>query len=232
MKRFYKKVELADHSEGFSVYLDGRPVKTPARNGLILPSRQLALEIANEWDAQDEEIDPVTMPLTGLAQGALDQVAHERERIVGRIAAFADSDMLYFRGVDSQADLVAHQAECWDPLLDWAQSRFDVSFKLIFGIMHQSQSDETIVRLSAAVECQNDFTLAAMLSISGLTGSLVATLALVEKKFEPALIWKLSNLEELWQEQQWGSDELAQLKRDKREAEYQAAIKFLELSLS
>ena len=230
MKRFYKKVDLEDHLDGFTIHLDGRPVKTPGRNGLILPSRQLAQEIANEWGAQDEEIDPATMPITGLAQGALDQVANERERIVGRVAAFADSDMLYFRGDDSQADLAAHQAERWDPLLDWAQSRFDVSFQLVYGIMHQSQSDETIARLSAAVECQNDFTLAAMLSLSGLTGSLVATLALVEKKFDPALIWQLSHLEELWQEQQWGSDELAQQKRDAREAEYRAAVKFLEIS--
>lgn len=230
MKRFYKKVGLEDHLDGFTIHLDGRPVKTPARNGLILPSRPLAQEIVNEWEAQGEEINPVTMPLNSLATGALDQVANERERIVGRVAAFADSDMLYFRGDDSQADLAAHQAERWDPLLDWAQSRFDVSFTLIFGIMHQSQSDETIARLSAAVECQSDFTLAAMLSLSGLTGSLVATLALVEKKFEPALIWELSYLEELWQEQQWGSDELAQQKRDARQGEYSAAVKFLEIS--
>lgn len=230
MKRFYKTVSLEDHADGFTIHLDGRPVKTPGRNELILPSQQLAQEIVSEWDVQEKEIDAATMPMTGLAQGALDQVANERERIVGRVAAFADSDMLYFRGDDSQADLAAHQAECWDPLLDWGQSRFDVSFKLIFGIMHQSQSDETIARLTAAVECQDDFTLAAMLSLSGLTGSLIATLALVEKKFEPALIWQLSNLEELWQEQQWGSDELAQQKRDKREAEFMAAIKFLELS--
>ncbi|MEP2989860.1 MAG: ATP12 family protein [Parasphingorhabdus sp.] len=230
MKRFYKNVDLKDDADGFKIHLDGRPVKTPARNGLILPTRQLAEKIIDEWESQGQEINPDTMPMTALAQGALDQVVRERQRIVGRIAAFADSDMLYFRGDNSQADLVEHQAENWDPLLDWARSRFDVSFKLVHGIMHESQSDETIARLSVAVESHDNFALAAMLSISGLTGSLIATLALFEKKFDPVLIWQLSNLEELWQEQQWGSDELAQQKRDAREAEYLAAVAFLELS--
>lgn len=230
MKRFYKKVQLQEQPQGFAIELDDRPIKTPARNRMIVPSRLLAQEIVAEWDAQEAEINPLKMPITGLAQGALDQVANERERIVGRVAAFADSDMLYFRGDDSQADLAAHQAERWDPLLDWAQSRFDVSFKMVHGIMHQPQADETVERLTAAVDSRDNFTLAAMLSLSGLTGSLIATLALVEEEFEPASIWELSNLEELWQEQQWGSDELAQQKRDKREAEYMAAIKFLNLS--
>ncbi len=230
MKRFYKNVVLNGDGDGFTVHLDGRPIKTPARNGLIVPTRQLAQKIADEWEAQGEEVDPTAMPMTALAQGALDQVVRERQRIVGRIAAFADSDMLYFRGDSSQVDLVAHQAERWDPLLDWARSRFDVSFNLVHGIMHESQSDETLKRLSAAVEGHDNFALAAMLSISGLTGSLIATLALSEKAFDPAPIWQLSNLEELWQEQQWGSDELAQKKRDAREAEYQSAVAFLELS--
>lgn len=230
MKRFYKAVEIQHDDAGFSIHLDTRPVKTPARNGLILPTKPLAQKIADEWEAQGEEINPATMPMNSLATGALDQVANERQRIEGRITGFADSDMLCFRADEGQPDLVSHQAENWDPLLDWARSRFDVSFKLIYGIMHQSQSDETIARLSSAVEGQDDFALAAMLSISGLTGSLVATLALVEKMFDPALVWQLSNLEELWQEQQWGSDEWAQQKRDARAAEYHAAVSFLELS--
>lgn len=230
MKRFYKAVEVRSNEGGHSIQLDGRPVKTPQRHELILPTLLLAQAIAKEWDAQEEEIDPANMPMTALAQGALDQVAHERQRIVDRIANFADSDMLYFRGDQNQPDLVAHQSEHWDPLLDWARSRFDVSFVLVHGIMHQSQSDETIARLSSAVDSQEDFALAAMLSISGLTGSLVATLALVEKAFEASLIWRLSNLEELWQEAQWGSDEMAQQKRDAREAEFLTAVQFLELS--
>lgn len=230
MKRFFKNVSVVDDENGFSIHLDGRPVKTPARNGLMLPTRQLAQQIAAEWDDQGEEINPAVMPMNALAQGALDQVVNERQRIVDRISVFADSDMLYFRGDQNQPDLVAHQAKHWDPLLDWSRSRFDVSFKLVHGIMHESQSEDTIARLSAAVDSQNNFTLAAMLSLCGLTGSLIATLALVEKAFDSALIWRLSNLEELWQERQWGSDEMSRQKRDAREAEYRAAVKFLQLS--
>jgi chaperone required for assembly of F1-ATPase len=230
VKRFFENVNVVDEENGFSIHLDGRPVKTPARNGLILPTLQLAQKIAAEWENQGEEINPTTMPMNALAQGALDQVVNERQRIVGRISAFADSDMLYFRGDENQPDLAAHQAKHWDPLLDWSRSRFDVSFKLVQGIMHESQSEDTIARLSAVVDSQDNFTLAAMLSLSGLTGSLIATLALVEKACDPTLIWELSNLEELWQEQQWGSDELSQAKRDSREVEYRAAVKFLQLS--
>ncbi|WP_422344569.1 ATP12 family chaperone protein [Parasphingorhabdus sp.] len=230
MKRFYKRAASSAADNGFAIHLDGRPIKTPARNPFNLPTRQLAEAIAAEWTAQGEEIDPATMPLTALAQGALDQVAHERDRIVGRIAAFSDSDMLYYRGDDSQQALADHQAEQWDPLLDWARQRYDVSFTLTRGIMHQSQSEQTITRLSEVVETQDDFTLAAMLSLVGLAGSLVAVLALVEGAYDADTLWPLVNLEELWQEQQWGVDDLAVETRAIKQAEFRAAVQFLDLS--
>ncbi|WP_108812499.1 ATP12 family protein [Sphingorhabdus sp. Alg231-15] len=230
MKRFYKQVTCIAVDSGFAIELDGRPVKTPARHLLQLPTAALAEAIASEWAAQDEEIDPETMPLTALAQGALDQVAHERERIAGRIAAFSDSDMLYYRGDDSQQALCDHQAEQWGPLLNWARTRYDVSFTLTQGIMHQSQSEQTISRLSEAVEAHDDFTLAAMLSLVGLAGSLVAVLALVEGAYDADTLWPLMNLEELWQEQQWGSDDLAAQTRAIKQAEFLAAVEFLRLS--
>ncbi len=232
MKRFYKEVATIADGQGYAIRLDGRPVKTPARNGLIIPTKALADVIVAEWDAQNEEIDAETMPMNALAQGALDQVEHERERIIARIAAFADSDMLYFRAEETQQALIDHQAEHWDPLLDWARSRYDVSFILVHGIMHQSQPDETIERLTAAVEAQDDFTIAAMLSLVGLAGSLVATLGLVEEVFDTKTLWPLMNLEELWQEKQWGQDELAVAKRMKKQAEFEAAARFLKLARS
>ena len=146
MKRFYKAETSAAENDRFAIQLDGRPVKTPARNPLHLPTSALADAIVAEWEAQGEDIDPVTMPLTALAQGALDQVANERERILGRITAFADSDMLYYRADENQQALTDHQVEQWDPLLDWARQRYDVSFTLNYGIRHQSQPDETVLR--------------------------------------------------------------------------------------
>jgi chaperone required for assembly of F1-ATPase len=230
MKRFYKAVTSAAENDRFAIQLDGRPVKTPARNPLHLPTSALADAIVAEWEAQGEDIDPVTMPLTALAQGALDQVANERERILGRITAFADSDMLYYRADGNQQALTDHQVEQWDPLLDWARQRYDVSFTLNYGIRHQSQPDETVKRLSDAVHAQDDFALAAMLSMVGLSGSLIAVLALLEGAYDADTLWPLVNLEELWQEKQWGRDDLAVAMREVKQAEFNAAIRFLTLS--
>ena len=232
MKRFYKAVTSVAVDGGFAIQLDERPVKTPARNPLHLPTLALAEAIAAEWTAQEDEIDPATMPLTALAQGTLDQVAGERERIVGRITAFADSDMLYYRAADNQQALAEYQKERWDPLLDWARQRYDVSFTVTQGIKHQSQPPETVKRLSDVVKTQDDFALAAMLSMVGLTGSLIAVLALVEGAYDAETLWPLVNLEELWQEQRWGRDDLAVVTRGIKQAEFNAAIQFLTLSKS
>jgi len=232
VKRFYSDVSVSPAGGGHAITLDGRPVKTPQRNALALPTSALAEAVADEWAAQGEDIIPASMPLTGLAQGALDQVASERARIVGRIAAFADSDMLYYRANEGQQALVDHQALRWDPLLDWARQRYDVSFNLVYGIRYEPQPAEAIERLTAAVEAQDDFTVAAMLSLVGLSGSLIATLALVEQQFDSARLWPLVNLEELWQEQQWGRDEQAAATRGIKQAEFEAAARFLDLSRS
>jgi chaperone required for assembly of F1-ATPase len=232
VKRFYKEVSVAAAGDLHAITLDGRPVKTPQRNGLAVPSSALAEAIAAEWAAQGEDIIPASMPLNALAQGALDQVARERERIVGRIAAFADSDMLYYRADEGQQALIDHQAQHWDPLLDGARQRFDVSFNLIHGIRYEAQPEETIERLTAAVAAQDDFAVAAMLSLVGLSGSLIATLALVEQTQDCEALWPLVNLEELWQEQQWGRDDQAVAARAIKQAEFQAAARFLDLSRS
>lgn len=230
MKRFYQDVTVAPVGDAYGIQLDGRPMKTPQRNPLAVPVSVLADAIAAEWAAQGEDIIPASMPLTALAQGALDQVANERGRIVGRIAAFADSDMLYYRADEGQQALIDHQAEHWNPLLDWARQRYDVSFNLIHGIRYEPQPTETIERLTAAVEAQDDFTVAAMLSLVGLSGSLIATLGLVEQKHDPATLWPMVNLEELWQEQQWGRDDVAVAMRNLKQAEFEAAARFLDLS--
>lgn len=230
MKRFYKHVSVSPAGDGYAITLDKRPIKTPQRNRLVLPASALAEAIAAEWAAQGEDIIPASMPLTALAQGALDQVAHERDRIVGRISAFADSDMLYYRADEGQQALIDHQADHWDPLLDWARRRYDVRFHLIHGIRYEAQPVETIKRLTAAVAAQDDFALAAMLSLVGLSGSLIATLALVEQEQDPDTLWPLVNLEELWQEQQWGRDDQAAAARGIKQAEFQAAARFLDLS--
>ncbi|ATW02568.1 ATP12 family protein [Sphingorhabdus sp. YGSMI21] len=232
MKRFYKEASVSPAGDTFAITLDGRPMKTPQRNPLAVPAPALADAIAAEWAAQDEDIVPASMPLTALAQGALDQVGNERARIVSRIAAFADSDMLYYRADEGQQALIDHQAEHWDPLLEWARQRYDVGFNLIHGIRYQAQPEETVARLTAAVEAQHGFTIAAMLSLVGLSGSLIATLGLVEQAHDTETLWPLVNLEELWQERQWGRDDQAVALRDRKKAEFDAAARFLDLSRS
>jgi len=229
MKRFYKDVSVSPSGDAIAILLDGRPMKTPQRNALAVPNSALADAIAAEWAAQEEDIVPASMPLTALAQGALDQVGRERARIVGRIAAFADSDMLYYRADEGQQALIDHQADHWDPLLEWARQRYDVGFNLIHGIRYQAQPEETVARLTAAVEAQPDFVVAPMLSLVGLSGSLVATLGLVEQAYDAEKLWPLVNLEELWQEQQWGRDDQAVALRDRKQAEFEAAARFLDL---
>ena len=201
MKRFYKDVSVAAEGEGHAIQLDGRPVKTPQRNALALPTLTLA-----------------------------EAVARERARIVSRIAAFADSDMLYYRADEGQQALIDHQTLHWDPLLDWARQRYDVSFHLVYGIRYKAQPAETLERLAEAVEAQDDFAIAAMLSLVGLSGSLIATLALVEQDYDSSTLWPLVNLEELWQEQQWGRDAQAVAARGIKQAEFEAAARFLDLS--
>ena len=230
MKRFYKDVSVSPVGEAYAILLDGRPMKTPQRNSLAVPRSGLADAIAEEWSVQGEDIIPASMPLTGLAQGALDQVRSERDRIVSRIAAFADSDMLYYRADSGQQALADHQAVQWDPLLDWARKYYDVDFNLIYGIRYEAQPEETIRRLGEIVEEQNDFTVAAMLSLVGLSGSLIATLSLVEQVRDNEALWPLVNLEELWQEQQWGRDDQAAAVRNIKQAEFEAAARFLELT--
>ncbi|MEO9600080.1 ATP12 family protein [Parasphingorhabdus sp.] len=232
MKRFYKDVSVSPDGDAFAILLDGRPMKTPQRHPLAVPNVNLADAIATEWAAQGEDILPGTMPLTGLAQGALDQVEHERDRIVSRIAAFADSDMLYYRADPNQQALIDYQADHWDPLLDWAKQRYDVSFNLICGIRYEAQPVETIARLTSVVAAQDDYSIAAMLSLVGLSGSLIATLALVEQVHDVEALWPQVNLEELWQEQQWGRDDQATAARDIKKAEFAAAAHFLDLSRS
>ncbi|NCN85203.1 MAG: ATPase [Sphingomonadales bacterium] len=230
MKRFYKDVSVSPVGDAFAILLDGRPMKTPQRNALAVPVSALADAIAAEWAAQGDNIIPASMPLTALAQGALDQVDNERDRIVGRIAAFADSDMLYYRADEGQQALIDHQAKHWDPLLDWARQHYDVGFNLVYGIRYEAQPQETIERLAATVEAQDDFTVAAMLSLVGLSGSLIATLGLVEQTHDTETLWPLVNLEELWQEQQWGRDDQAFAAREIKRAEFEAAARFLDLA--
>jgi chaperone required for assembly of F1-ATPase len=226
MKRFWKDVSV-DAECG--VRLDGKPVRTPGRLPLILPTAVLAEAVADEWRSVEGDIDPQAMPLTGLANAAIERVAADPALFAANLAAYAESDLLCYRA-DGPAPLVERQTELWDPPLAWASRRYDVHFTVITGIIHQPQPDATIERLAAAVAVRDPFELAGLSPIVTITGSLVLGLALIERAMDADAVWAAANLDEDWQAEQWGVDPLATQARELRRAEFDAAARFLELS--
>ena len=224
MKRFYK----AAHVREGAVLLDERPVKTPARHALALPTAALAEAVAAEWNAQGEEVDPRAMPLTGLANAAIDRVAPDKEAFAAGLALYGESDLLCYRA-DAPAALVARQAAAWDPILAWARRRYDVDFAAVTGIVHRAQPAHTIAQLRQAVAARDSFELAALSPLVTISGSLLVALALAEEAIDLEPAWAAATVDEAWQAEQWGEDEEASARIALRRAEFEAADRFLRL---
>lgn len=225
MKRFWKIVAI--DADGV-VRLDDRPVRTPGRVPLALPTPPLAAAVADEWRAVGDTIEPRTMPLTGLANAAIDRVVPDPRGFAAGLATFGESDLLCYRA-DAPPPLVERQAAAWDPLLDWARTRYDVHFEVTSGVMHRPQPPVTIARLGEAVAARSPFELAALSPIVTISGSLVAALALVERAATADSVWEAAELDEDWQAEQWGRDDLSLAARDSRRAEFAAGARFLRL---
>jgi chaperone required for assembly of F1-ATPase len=225
VKRFYKEGTVG---EGNRILLDGRPVRTPGRAPLALPNARLAEAIAEEWNAQGETIDPLAMRLAGLAYAAIDRIAPDPAGFAAGLAAYGESDLLCYRA-EGPAPLVSRQAASWEPIVAWAQSRYDVAFETVTGILHKKQPAETVARLAAAVEAQSPFELAGLSPLVTVSGSLIVALALAEGAIglEPA--WGAATLDEQWQAEQWGEDEEAAKALAGRRADFAAAARFLSL---
>jgi chaperone required for assembly of F1-ATPase len=224
MRRFYKEVTISDGA----ILLDGRPVKTPARMSLILPFPALAEAVAREWRMQGEEIEPRTMPLTGLSNAAIDRVAPDPAAFARPLADYAESDLLCYRA-EAPAELVARQSDAWDPLLDWARTRFDIAFVVTSGIVHAPQPPATVSRLSEALLARDPFALAAMSPLVTIGGSLVTALALAEDAIDADRAFDVTHLDELWQAERWGEDRLALEARASRRRDFMAAAELLDL---
>lgn len=228
MKRFYKTAENIAVDGGWGVQLDGRPVRTPAKALLAVPNTALAAAIVDEWNGQAETIDPRSMPLTGLANAALDRVGPHRTAFVTELAHYAETDLLCYRA-EGPDDLVALQAEAWDPLLAWAAKRYDVAFVVTAGIVHKPQPPATAARLNAALEARDDFALVPMQPLVTISGSLVIALALAEGAIGADTAWDASQVDEDYQTKHWGEDDLAAEARANRRADFDAAARFLSL---
>jgi chaperone required for assembly of F1-ATPase len=219
VKRFWKTVMV----ENGTVFLDGRLVKTPGRATLRLPTAPLADAVADEWRAVGEEIKPLEMPLTGLANSAI-----ERAPPVETLAVYGETDLLCYRA-ETPPELAAREAEIWDPLLDWARKRFDITFNVTSGIVHTAQPPETIRRLGAAVGAYDDFHRTALSSLVTIGGSLVAALMLAEDAITPNAAFDACHLDELWQAELWGEDWMATDARNARRGDFLNAARFLTL---
>ena len=228
MKRFYKIAAAEAVEGGHEIRLDGRPVKTPARAALRVAEPELAEAIAQEWNAQGEEIDPRSMPLTGLANAAIDRVAPDPQAFARSLAQFGESDLLYYRS-DGPDPLRRRQEETWDPILTWARRRFDIDFELVTGIMHRAQPERTVEQLGRAVAARDPFELAALAPLVTISGSLIIALALVERAIDLEAAWTASTVDEAWQTEQWGEDSEAALALANRRSEFEAAARFLDL---
>ena len=228
MKRFYANAAAREGEGGHEILLDGRAVKTPARAALRVPTRGLADAIAEEWNSQGETIEPRAMPLTGLANVAIDRMGPERESFVAGLARYAESDLLCYRAEGPDA-LAARQAQHWAPLLEWARRRFDVDFEIVEGIVHRPQPAGTVDRLRRAVEARGPFELAGLSPLVTISGSLVIALALAERAIDLAAAWEAATVDEAWQSEKWGADAEAERTLAARRAEFAAAHRFLEL---
>lgn len=227
MKRFYREVAVAPAEGGHGVVLDGRPIRTPGRALLAVPTAALAAAIASEWHAQGETVLPQTMPLTGIANAGIDLVAPDKTAFAEPLARYGESDLLCYRA--PEADLAAEQGRVWNPILEWAEARLRVEFALASGVMHVAQPAGTVEVLGAALLALDPFRLAALSPIITIGGSLVAGLALVHGAFDSESLWRAVTLDERWQEERWGEDAEATAARQLRHNEWQAAARFLAL---
>ena len=227
MKRFWTDAEVVA-DDGFAIALDGRRVKTPARADLIVPTQALAEAIAGEWRSAGEEVDPRAMPLTGLANAAIDRVAADPDGFAAGLAKYGEADLLCYRA-ESPALLVERQETEWGPLLAWARRRYDVDFVVTASIIHAPQPKATVDRLGHAVAALDPFRLAGLSPLVTIGGSLVAALAVVEQAVVAEAAWQAVSLDERWQLEQWGADAEAQAALDGRRRDFLAGALFLEL---
>ena len=228
-KQFYQRAHVGEAAPGgFPLKLDGKPVRTPARRPLAAPTVALAARIADEWNAQQEVVDPARMPLTRLANAVIDAVADAMEPVADEVAQYLGADLLCYRA-EAPDGLVESQTRHWDPVLAWARDTLGARFVLGQGVVHVAQPDETIAALRATIPAE-PWRLGALSVITTLTGSGLLALALERGAIEPEAAWAAAHVDEDWQIAQWGRDDDALERRAYRRAEFEAATTVLRLT--
>lgn len=226
--RFYKNASVVAESGGFRILLDGRPVRTPAKAVLELPTLAAAEAIAAEWQAQGDKINPASMPLTRMANTAIDRMPEHRDATIDEILAYAGSDLLCYRA-EAPDSLAARQAAAFDPLLDWLDHAYGVRLKVTYNITHVTQDTESLARLRKVIAGCDNFTLVALSSITNLAGSAVIGLAVLQGRLSGLEARNVSNTDELFQAEFWGEDAEAQQRLRNRGDEMAQAVAFIAL---
>ena len=217
-KRFWKTATAEPCEGGFTVRLDGRAVKTPAKAAFVVPTLALAEAAAREWDAQEGAVKPETMPVTRAANSAIDKLGQQRDEVVGLLAAYGASDLLCYRATGPEG-LIARQAAGWDPWLGWSATDLGAPLHVTAGIVPIAQPAESLIRLRAVVDAFDPFRLAAFHDMVAITGSLILALAVTRGRLSAAEAFDLSRIDESWQAEFWGVDEdAAALEVGKRQA--------------
>lgn len=225
-KRFYKDVTLREDPAGWAVLLDGRPIKTPGKRSLALPSEVLAEAVAAEWRAQDKVIDPGTMPMTRIANTAIESVSGQMQEVADDVVAFAGRDLICYRAAGPEA-LVVRQSAAWDPIIQWAAAELGARFILAEGVMPVEQPAAALERVAEAVKPLDAFQLSGLHVATTLTGSALLALAVLRGRLTPQEAWAAAHIDEDYQIELWGPDEEAATRRAYRWDEMRAACLYL-----
>ena len=227
-KRFYKDVAVEEEDGRAAIKLDGKSVRTPGKAPLSVPNKKLAEAIAEEWRAQGDHIDPRTMPLTKLANSAIDGIEGQTEAVVDDIVKHAGTDLLCYRASEPKG-LVAEQAKHWDPVIAWAKDALNAPLTLAGGIVHAPQADASLAEIKKRFGEFDAFSLAALHFMTSLTGSALLALAVALKRLTPDEAWAAAHVDEDWQASKWGEDAEAKARRETRRRDFDAAARTLAL---
>jgi chaperone required for assembly of F1-ATPase len=224
-KRFYKTVAV---SETHGILLDGRTVKTPLKAVLALPNAALAEAVAEEWRAQKELINPILMPMTKLANTAIDRATAEHATVVKEIVDYAGSDLVCYWAA-TPSELVARQSQHWQPIVDWAGTALGAKFKIARGITHVPQSAAAIAAVQRFVEVQDQWRLTALFLLTTLTGSTLLACKLLAGAMAADEAWVAAHVDEDYQIENWGLDWEAEQRLRSRRNEFDGLVRFVSL---
>jgi len=229
LKRFWNLAAVTPDQGGFCVELDQRRVKTPAKNTLVVPTQSLAEAVCREWNEVEEKIDPNQMPFTRSANAAIDKTHSNHAEVVDMIAAYGDADLICYRATEPSA-LVDRQAQAWDPMLAWAKEELGIDLVTHAGVMHLPQEARNLAILHKHTAQLDAFALTAFHDLVSLSGSLILGFATLRSAYRATQIWDLSRLDEIWQQEQWGTDEEAETTASLKREAFLHAKMFYDLS--